>query len=453
MYLKLALRNAKRSMQDYILYIFSMVTLISVLYLSNSIAYWGNVQAGFQTMALPLLIVVIMTVLVVYINRFIIRQRAKEFATYLLLGMDKNKLSFVFLCELTAIGLICFLSGLFVGAAIFSLLHYRVLQTTGEPSIIQPLLKSVLPTLVYFCCAEFLSGFFLKLTIYKLQIVQLMNEKRRNQSLSADKKSFWGLLFSISFSVYIALLAAIAFMPDTIMPVSVSFISLPMILSIYSFYKWFNAFLGHLRLSQADTLYPGNRLYRVAQMTTDSKTNAVMNTIFCVCLIFSAVSFTCGLLLLNRKIFIFESASQQWMGILQISLCIIFMTLCFYIFSLLQIIDSKKEVRDTRLLFYLGKNQYELKSLLYTQLLLRLFLPTLMSFAILLPAAVFTNYKLNRIFPAPMRNLTVKTAGGFMICFLILFASYSFCLCSYFHFKISSSRSRTRSSSPSQDGS
>ena len=178
MYLKLALRNAKRSMQDYILYIFSMVTLISVLYLSNSIAYWGNVQAGFQTMALPLLIVVIMTVFVVYINRFIIRQRAKEFATYLLLGMDKNKLSFVFLCELTAIGLICFLSGLFVGAGIFSLLHYRVLQTTGEPSIIQSLLKSVLPTLVYFCCAEFLSGFFMKLTIYKLQIVQLMNEKQ-----------------------------------------------------------------------------------------------------------------------------------------------------------------------------------------------------------------------------------------------------------------------------------
>jgi hypothetical protein len=38
-------------------------------------------QAGFQTIALPLLIVVIMVVLVNYINIFIVKQRAKEFAS------------------------------------------------------------------------------------------------------------------------------------------------------------------------------------------------------------------------------------------------------------------------------------------------------------------------------------------------------------------------------------
>ena len=60
MYLKLALRNAKRSIFDYILYIFSMVMLTSIICLSTSIANWGDVQAGFQTMALPLLIAIIM---------------------------------------------------------------------------------------------------------------------------------------------------------------------------------------------------------------------------------------------------------------------------------------------------------------------------------------------------------------------------------------------------------
>ena len=60
MYLKLAIRNAKRSMLDYVLYIVSMILLTSVICLSNCIANWGDMQAGFQTMALPLLIVVIM---------------------------------------------------------------------------------------------------------------------------------------------------------------------------------------------------------------------------------------------------------------------------------------------------------------------------------------------------------------------------------------------------------
>ena len=137
MYLKLALRNTKRSLFDYLLYISSMVMLTSIIFLSNSIADWGDMQAGFQTMALPLLIVMIMAVLVNYINHFIIKQRAKEFATYMLLGMEKDKLSLVFLCELSVIGLVCCLLGVILGMGIFSICCHTLLQETGSHSIFQ----------------------------------------------------------------------------------------------------------------------------------------------------------------------------------------------------------------------------------------------------------------------------------------------------------------------------
>lgn len=58
MYLKLAFRNTKRSIFNYLLYVSSMVMLTSIIFLSNSIADWGDMQAGFQTMAFPLLIVI-----------------------------------------------------------------------------------------------------------------------------------------------------------------------------------------------------------------------------------------------------------------------------------------------------------------------------------------------------------------------------------------------------------
>ena len=137
MYLKLALRNAKRSMPDYFLYISSMVMLTSIIFLSNCIADWGNMQAGFQTMALPLLIVVIMAALVNYINYFIIRQRAIEFATYMLLGMEKDKLSLVFLCELSVIGLVCFLLGVVLGTGIFTICCHTLLQETDESILLK----------------------------------------------------------------------------------------------------------------------------------------------------------------------------------------------------------------------------------------------------------------------------------------------------------------------------
>lgn len=48
MYLKLALRNAKRSMADYLLYIFSMVVLSSIIYSSNFLANLGGYGQVFK---------------------------------------------------------------------------------------------------------------------------------------------------------------------------------------------------------------------------------------------------------------------------------------------------------------------------------------------------------------------------------------------------------------------
>lgn len=429
MYLKLAFRNAKRYMFDSVLYSLSMITLTSVICLSNCIANWGGMRAGFQTMALPLLVVVIMTVLVSYINTFIVKQRAKEFATYMLLGMEKDKLSLVFLCEFLVIGMICFLLGIALGVETFSICCYTILQGAGEQSISPIILKSILQTLAYFCCVEVLSILFMKRKIYKLQIVQLMSEKQRSQPLRTAKKHVWGFMIVISFSCYMILLFGISSMSDELMPISVSFISLPMLLCVFSFYKWLYAFLSFLRLSRADTLYQGNRLYRIAQMTTGSKTSANMNTIFCACIIFSALSFAFGTLLLNPDIHVFEQAEQQWMGVLQILVCIIFMIIYFSIISLLQVVDLKRGTRNIRLLLHMGKNPSELKTLLYSQTLVRMFLPTLMSFVMLLSATPFINHKLNFILPAFMCNLAVKAAGGFMICFFTLYLCY-FCVVS-----------------------
>lgn len=427
MYLKLALRNAKRSMFNYILYIVSMVTLTSIICLSNCIANWGEIQAGFQTAALPLLIAVIMAALANYINFFIVKQRAKEFATYMLLGMEKDRLSFVFLWELLVIGLICFLLGVTLGAGIFSVCCCTILYGIKEESIIQIFLKSILQTLVYFCGAEVLSILFIKRKIYKLQIAQLMREKQRNQPLRSDKKLFWGRTFFISFSCYTALLFCISFMPDELMAVSISFISLPMLLCVFSFYKWLYAYIAFLRLTQADALYQGNRLYRIAQMTTGSKTSADMNTIFCVCIIFSACSFAFGTLLFHPGIHFFERAEQQWMGFLQIGICIIFMIIYFSIIALMQIVELKREAGNIKLLYYMGKNRSELKTLLCTQTFTRLFLPTLMSFVVLLTAVPFINYKLNLMLPTFMCNLTIQAISGFTACFFSLYLCY-FCV-------------------------
>lgn len=427
MYFKLALRNARRSILDYLLYISSMVVLIGVMFISNCMANWGERRAGFQTISLPLLIVLVMVVLVNYIHRFIVKQRAKEFAVYMLLGMEKNTLSLMFLCELCLIGVICFVLGVLFGSGIYYAYFCAVLWGGGSQSVLEIVRISMLQTFGYFCFVEALSIFCLMKNINTLQIIELMREKQHNQPLEAGKKSFWCKMLVTSFLCFLILLIGISFLSDKVMFAAVSIIAIPMLLCVFSFYKWLYAFFASMRLSQADNLYQGNRLYRIAQMTTTSKTSAHINAVFCICLIFSAVSFVFGLLLLNPDLHIFEHTQQQWMGFLQIAICIIFLVIYFSILSLLHMMDQKREAKSFMLLFYMGKNQTELKILLRTQVLIKLFLPTLMSFIMLWLATPLINYKLNFMLPLPMHNLLLNAVCCFMLCFFVLYSCY-FCV-------------------------
>ena len=162
MYLKLALRNAKRSMADYLLYIFLMVVLSSIIYSSNFLANLGGIRAGFQTVSLPLVVVIVMAVLADWINTFIVKQRAKEFATYMLLGMEKDKLSLMFLCELCIVGMGCFLGGTALGMGLGFVCFYFWLGDGGIGSAAEIMAKSCIQSFGYFCLIEILSFFLMK---------------------------------------------------------------------------------------------------------------------------------------------------------------------------------------------------------------------------------------------------------------------------------------------------
>ena len=422
MYLKLAFRNAKRSAFDYLLYITTMTILTAVMCVSNCIAVFGDIQAGFQTAALPLLIVLIMVVLVNYINTFMLKQRAKEFASYLLLGMEKSKLLQMFLMEFCFIGVVCFILGGLIGTGTYDTVFSNALQ---DAEIQLPLTaKSILQTLFFFGIVEILSAFRISTKIYKLQICELMNENRRNQPLGGDRKIFWGRWFAVSFFCLLLLLCWIVFLSNNVAYVAISFISIPLLCCVFAFYQWMYAYYSSKRLIQSEDLYQGNRLYRIAEMTTGTKTSALMSAIFCTCLLFAIISFVFGTFLLHKEIMIFDPVNQQWMGFLQISVCIIFMAIYFSILSLQQIIELKRQAKNILILHYMGKSQTQIRSLLKTQVMLKLFMPTLMCFALLLVGTPFINYKMNMALPTVMHNSLAKAVGWFIACFVILYLCY-----------------------------
>lgn len=419
MYYKLALRNARRSGFDYLLYMFTMTVLVAILCVSNCLAAVGELQAGFQTAALPLLIGLIMVVLAGYINAFMLKQRAKELATYLLLGMEKSELSLLFLLELGVIGAVCFIVGVLLGQGVYQ----ACFRSAGSASR-AVLGKSAAQTLAVFCLVEGSAALWVRQTLYKLQIGRLMKEKSRNQPLNARGKTLWRGAFLVSFLGLLGTLCGIVFLPAEASAPAISLVAVPLCGCVFAFYKWLYASFSAWRLSGAQALYRGNQLYQLAELTTGARTGAGMNAVFCVCLLFAAMSFAFGTLLLRDGLALFSPPNQQWMGFLQISICIIFMVIYFSILSLLQIVELRRQGARFRILYYMGKTPEELKALLCSQILIKLLLPTLMCFVVLGVAVPLLNHKLNGVLPTAMQNWLPGASGAFTACFAALYLAY-----------------------------
>lgn len=423
MYLKLSIRNAKRSFSNYLLYVATLTTLLTIMELSHCIAIMGKL-AGFKTISLPLLITLIQISLLGYIDSFLLKQRAKEFANYLLLGMGKKKLSTLFLCEIFLIGFFCFFAGTTIGFTMYTLFHFTM--PFHEIKLWGSLYgKSIVYTLCHFCFMEAVCAFRLKQHIEHLQIRELIFEKTRHQNAGAqDHYKKWGLLFLSSFALLIGAVCGIVFLPEKYSLYIISIVAIPQIISVFAFYQWILSYLYARRKMKSVNIYQKNRLYIIAGMTSNLKTSAIMNTIFCICLLFSAFSFITGGFMLHPEFHLFDKGTQQWMGVSQIGICIIFIIIYFSILSLQQIIELNQSSKNHQILRYMGENAKQVSFLVKQQITIKLTLPMVMVWFILLLCIPLLNIKMNLILPVTLHNALFKFTGIFFLCISFFYLCY-----------------------------
>lgn len=428
MYFKLALRNAKRSVVDYLLYILTMTILISIMFVSDYIAVTGRMVKGFQTASLPLLITVILIILTGYIDDFMLKQRAKEFANYMLLGMKKSTVVHLFLVEFFIIGLLCLAASVVICSGIcFFVWTFKAPLDSRAGGFSGWFIQSLVHTCFYFFIIEIISMYGVKRRMDKMEIQQLMMERKRNQNMGNGRKyRFWSIWLAVSVTCMLCMFWGIAVLPEGAVSVIISFIAIPLLGTIFTFYKWLFQRFASERRKQTEEIYEKERLYIVAKLTSGTKTNALMNGVFCMCLLFSSMSFIFGTFMLQTQFFIWDADIQKWMGFLQICLCLIFIVIYFSILSLQQMIDIRQQSREMKILSYMGRSSRQLKCLVKKQILLKLSIPMSACFLILAMGTPFVNYRLNTVLPEELGNIWLKSLGGFLLCFLVLYLCYCF---------------------------
>ena len=209
---KLALRNAKRSFRDYLIYLLTMIFTAALMFSFDSMIFSDDVkklcsEAGMMGAMLGLatfFIVLIMIWLVHYMMKFMAEKRSREFATYLLLGFHKKQIARLFLKEMLLLGLAAFFIGLLPGLflqQVITTLIYAIVQADYTIRIRWNMGTFFMTAGIFFgsyVLAMFRSNRrFKKMNIREMMYLDRQNEELKNGNNTGKQWMFFASLILI----------------------------------------------------------------------------------------------------------------------------------------------------------------------------------------------------------------------------------------------------------------
>lgn len=198
LYVKLALRNMKRSIKEYSIYITTLIISVMLIYSFNSVTTIEQVSLliaranvfGQVLLFMSVFVVVIIGWLIYYISNFIMQRRSKEFGLYLLLGMTKKQVVYMFLIEQFLIGLFAFFIGCFLGifttqimVAIISNIFHQAFTFKIVFSF-----SGCLITFVFFMLVYVIELLREQVALRRMKIYDLLYSDHKNEKIKKDKK-------------------------------------------------------------------------------------------------------------------------------------------------------------------------------------------------------------------------------------------------------------------------
>lgn len=141
---KLALRNTKRSVKDYLVYLITITISFSLILAFNLIASSEEVvklSSGMDTFKNVLTFVNIVIIFVVcflinYTTRFMFEKRSKELGTYMLLGIKKKEIARLLVLENILLGFLAFVLSIPLGFLFSQFVSLVIVKMIGIPEVI-----------------------------------------------------------------------------------------------------------------------------------------------------------------------------------------------------------------------------------------------------------------------------------------------------------------------------
>ena len=272
---KLAVRNAKRSIKDYVIYLitvtlsFSLIFAFNLISNSKQVLELNSIMENFKYAMYfaSSFIILIVCFLINYTTKFMFQKRSKEFGTYELLGITKKDITKIFTLENIILGFFALLISIPIGY-IFSILMSSIIMNIFElPELVKidfgktPILLSVLYFIIIYIFVLFLA----KKRIKKMKIHDLLYFDKKNEEKVHKKKAHRNVIFIIS--LFMGIVALVLFRKQFVSvgkepSIAIIFLStILIIISIYGVTITLSDFILNFILKRKSLKYKGDNLF------------------------------------------------------------------------------------------------------------------------------------------------------------------------------------------------
>lgn len=309
MYAKLAKSNARKSIKDYLIYFITITICVSLFYAitslsSSSYEFITEDSYNFKTLQLILkystyVITAILILLIAYVNKYMIRRRQREFATYILLGAEQKSIAFMFFIETLIIGTLAIIAGIFVGTLFSQAITALVLVSVNQEVVftLRLYMDTVVITFIFFIAMFCIIGLYNVSVLNKIKLIDMLNVSKQVEFQFRRSGKVYGVIFGLSILLYIVCVyctfklinTEIDYSIKSLTYIGISLVSF--IIGTFALFYSISYILIYLKGKCINFKYEGTNLFLIGSIVSKIKTAPILMAIIAMTFLGAMISF------------------------------------------------------------------------------------------------------------------------------------------------------------------
>lgn len=309
MYAKLAKSNAKKSIKDYFIYFITITICVSLFYAITSLSssnYELITEESYNFTALKLIlqystyvITGILILLVAYVDKYMIRRRQREFATYILLGAEQKNVALMFFIETIVIGVFVIITGIFIGTLFSQAITALVLISAKQEVIfkLRLYMDTVVITFIFFISMFCIIGLYNFIVLRKIKLINMLNAYKQVEFQFKRSGKVYSFIFGLSIILYIVCGACtvklinseVDYSAQSMMYIGISLITF--ILATYGLFYSIAYIIIYIKNRWINFKYEGTNLFLIGSIVSKIKTAPILMATISMTFLGAMISF------------------------------------------------------------------------------------------------------------------------------------------------------------------